>query len=69
MGNPQKKDANGGAICTKKAKIAQKEPCKNISKQLAQQKPHTRVPNSEIRLENIIPGSAAFIPYRHITPW
>ena len=62
------KNANGGAICTKTAKIAQKEPHKNISKQLAQQKPHTKVPDSEIKLENIIPGSPAFIPYTHKTP-
>ena len=64
----RKKDTNGGAIHTKKAKIAQKEPCKNISKQLAQQKPHTKIPDSEIKLENIIPGSPAFIPYKHKTP-
>ena len=59
----RKKDTNGGAIHTKKAKIAQKEPHKNISKQLAQQKPCTKIPDSEIKLENIIPGSPAFVPY------
>ena len=64
----RKKDANGGAICTKKAKIAQKESHKNISKQLAQQKPSTKVPDSEIKLENIIPGSQTFIPYKHKAP-
>ena len=53
----RKKEANGGAIHTKMAKIAKKEPRKNISKQLAQQKPRTKVPDSEIKLENIIPGS------------
>ena len=36
----RKKDANGGAICTKKAKIVQKEPHKNISKQLSEHNPY-----------------------------
>ena len=64
----RKKEANGGAIHTKKAKIAQKEPHKNISKQLAQQKPHTKVPDLEIKLENIIPGSPTFVPCKRKTP-
>ena len=45
---PKRKNTDGHANQTKKAKIAQKEPHKNISKQLAILKPHTKVPNSEI---------------------
>ena len=36
---PKRKNIDGRANRTKKAKIAQKEPCPNISKQLAIQKP------------------------------
>ena len=59
---------SGGTLGTKKATIAQKEPHKNVSKQIAQKEPHTRVPDSEIKLSNIIPGSPAFVPYRRVTP-
>ena len=38
------------------------------TKQIAQKEPHTRVPDSEIKLSNIIPGSPAFVPYKRITP-
>ena len=53
---PKRKNTDGHANRTKKAKIAQKEPRKKISKQLAILKPHTKVPNSEIQIENIIQG-------------
>ena len=68
-GNPKrKKNINGGADCTKKAKIAQKEPCKNISVQLAMQNPRTEIPDSEIKIENIIQDSPSFVPYKIKTP-
>ena len=67
--NPKrKKNTNGGADHTKKAKIAQKEPCKNISKQLAMQNPRTKIPDSEIKIENIIQDSPSFVPYKIKTP-
>ena len=50
----RKKNTNGGADHSKKAKIAQKEPHKNISAQLAMQNSHTKIPDSEIKIENII---------------
>ena len=37
-------------------------------RQIAQKEPHTRVPDSEIKLSNIILGSPAFVPYKRITP-
>ena len=58
----------GGAPGAKKAVIAHKEPHKNISKQIAQKEPCTRVPDSEIKLSNIILGRPAFVPYKRITP-
>ena len=54
---PKQKNIDGSANRTKKAKIAQKESRKNISKGLAIQHPRTKVPNLEIKLENIIRGS------------
>ena len=48
---------------TKKAKIAQKEPQKNISKDLAIQHSRTKIPDSEIKLENIVQGSPSFVPH------
>ena len=67
--NPKrKKNTNGGADRTKKAKIALKEPRKNISKQLAMQNPHTKLPDSEIKIENIIQDSPSFVPYKVKTP-
>ena len=48
---------------TKKAKIAQKEPHKNISKDLAIQHPCTKIPDSEIKLENIVQGIPSFVPH------
>ena len=48
---------------TTKAKIAQKEPRKNISKDLAIQHPRTKIPDSEIKLDNIVQGSPSFVPH------
>ena len=45
------------------AKIAQKEPRKNISRDLAIQHPHTKIPDSEVKLENIVQGSPSFVPH------
>ena len=61
---PKRKNTDGHANRTKKAKIAQKEPHKNISKQLAILKPHTKAPNSEIQIENIIRDSPSSVPYK-----
>ena len=61
---PKRKNTDGHANRTKKAKIAQKEPRKNICKQLAILKPHTKVPNSEIQIENIIKDSPSSVPYK-----
>ena len=60
---PQRKNTDGHANRTKKAKMAQKEPRKNISKQLAIQKPQTKIPDSEIQIENIIQQSI-LVPYK-----
>ena len=54
---PKQKNTDGSVNRTKKAKITQKEPRKNILKGLALQHPHTKIPDSEIKLENIIQGS------------
>ena len=61
---PKRKNTNGSVHRTKKAKTATKEPKRNLSKQIAQKKPRTRVPDSEIKLENIILGSPTFVPIR-----
>ena len=63
---PKQKRIDGKANHSKKAKIAQKEPRKTIAKQLAEQKPRTKIQDSEIRVKNIIPGSPLFIPYYRI---
>ena len=55
-------------INTKKARITQKDPRKSIAWQLAEENPHTKVLDSEIKLENIIPGSPLFIPYKDGNP-
>ena len=65
---PRKKNVNGSAHHTKKATIAKKKPQKHISNQLATQNPHIRVPDSEIRIENIIQDSPQFVPYKIKTP-
>ena len=61
---PKRKDIDGSVNRTKKAKVAQKEPRKNLSKQLAERHPHTKVPDSDIKLENIILGSPSYVPIR-----
>ena len=60
---PKRKNTDGSVNRTKKAKIAQKEPHKNISKDLAIQHPHPKIPDSEIKLENIVQGSPSFVPH------
>ena len=60
---PKWKNTNGSVNRTKKAKIAQKEPRKNISKGLAIQHPRTKIPDSEIKLENIVQGSPSFVSH------
>ena len=59
---------DSGAIRAKKTVIAHKEPHKNVSRQIVQKEPCTRVSDSEIKLSNIIPGSPAFVPYKWVTP-
>ena len=61
---PNRKNIDGRAIRTKKSKIVQKEPHKHISKQLAISKPRTKIPDSEIQIENIIQDSPSFVPYK-----
>ena len=65
---PKRKVTDGSASCTKKAKVAKKEPRKNISEQMAEANPRTKIPDSEIRIENIIEGSPQFVPYKIKTP-
>ena len=60
---PKRKNIDGHANRTKKAKVAQKEPHPNISKQLAIQKPQTKIPDSEIQIESIVQDSPSFVPY------
>ena len=55
---------DSSTIGPKKAVIAHKELHKNVSRQIAQKEPHTRVLDSEIKLSNIILGSPAFVPYK-----
>ena len=61
---PKHKVTDGSANHTKKAKVTNKEPRKNISKQMAETNPRTKIPDSEIRIENIIQGSPSFVPYK-----
>ena len=61
---PKRKNTNGCANRIKKAKIAQKEPCENISKQLADQNPRTEVSDSEIKIVKIIQDSPTFVPHK-----
>ena len=46
----------------------EKEPRKTIAKQLAEQKLRTKIPDSEIRIENIILGSPIFVPFHRVKP-
>ena len=48
--------------------IRNKRPCKLQAKQLVESNPRTKVSDADIKLENIIPGSPAFIPYQRKTP-
>ena len=59
-----KKNIDGRFNHTKKATIAQKEPRKTISKQLAEKNFRTRIPDLEIKIENIILGSPVYLPYK-----
>ena len=69
MGNPNKRlPVDSGTIGAEKTVITQKELHKNVSRQIAPKEAHTRVPDSEIKLSNIIPGSPVFLPYKRITP-
>ena len=66
----KKKKIDGSAIRSKKAKIANKEPKKHLMKQtrariLAEKNPCTKIPDSEIHIENIIPGNPSYIPDNH----
>ena len=65
---PKHKNIDGSVNRTKKAKIAQKEPHKNISKDLATQHPRTKIPDSEIKLENIVQGSQSLVPHSVTNP-
>ena len=47
-----------------KSKVAKKVSKKTIAHQLAEEKPHTKIPDSEIRPENIISGSPLYIPFK-----
>ena len=59
---------DSGTIGARKTVIAKNELCKNVSRQIAQKEPCTRVPDSEIKLSNVISGSPTFVPYKRITP-
>ena len=59
---PKCKVTDGSANHTKKAKVTKKEPRRNISKQMAETNPRTKIPDSEIKIENIIQDSPSFVP-------
>ena len=61
---PKCKVTDGSVNCTEQAKVAKKEPRRNISKQMAEANPRTKIPDSEIRIENIIQGRPSFVPAR-----
>ena len=65
---PKHKVTDGLANHTKKAEVTKKEPRKNISKQMAEANLRTKIPDSEIRIENIKQGSPQFVPYKIKTP-
>ena len=60
---PKRKNTDGSENRTKKAKIAQNKPHKNISKGVAIQHPRMKIPASEIKLENIVQGSPSFVSH------
>ena len=61
---PKCKVTDGLVNCTEQAKVAKKEPRRNISKQMAEANPRPKIPDSEIRIENIIQGRPSFVPAR-----
>ena len=50
------------------SKMSKREPKKTIAHQLAEEKPRTRIPDSEIKTENIILGSPLSIPFKQERP-
>ena len=66
----KRKKTDGSAICSKKAKIAKEEPHnpvkqpKTNAKILAERNPCTKILDSEIHIENIIPRSPTYVPYK-----
>ena len=60
------KKTDGSVTHSKKAKIAKITPKQTKANKLAQKQPCTRIPNSDIKIENIIPGSPIYIPYKNI---
>ena len=61
---PKRKVSDGSVNRTKKAKVTREEPRKNISEQMAEAHLRTKIPDSKIRIENIIQGSPQFVPYK-----
>ena len=61
---PKTKKTDGSIIHSEKAKIAKKTYKQTKANKLAQKHPRTRIPDSEIKIENIIPGSPIYIPSR-----
>ena len=57
---------DGSANNNKKSVIAKKEP-KTKAKLLAEKRPQTKIPDSEIHPENIIVGSPVYIPYKKVS--
>ena len=64
---PKRKVTDGSANHTKR-QVTKKEPRKNISEQMAEANPRTKIPDSEIRIENIIQDSPQFVPYKIKAP-
>ena len=65
---PNVKLLMGQQTAQKRQKSLKKEPRKNISEQMAEANPRTKIPDSEIRIENIIQDSPQFVPYKIKTP-
>ena len=53
-------------MCQLENIIAQTTPKQTKANKLAQKQPRTKIPDSEIKIENIIPGSPIYIPYKSI---
>ena len=65
----RKKKIDNSANQNKKPAVAKKESKKHLVKQtitsqLAQKNPQSKIPDLEIKIENIIPGSPVYIPYK-----